>query len=57
MNFKSAPNPGIKKKRKNRMDFTLDREVCDKLDKKSNMSGFVNKILRREFNLDEGEQA
>lgn len=53
MNFKSAPNPGIKKKRKIRMDFTLDREVCDKLDEKPNMSGFVNNLLRKEFELDE----
>lgn len=53
MNYKTAPNPGIKKKsRKQRMDFTLDKAVCDKLDKKSNMSGFVNKVLRKEFGLD-----
>lgn len=54
--MKDRKLPGIKKKRKLRLNLMLDQEVIEELDHKDNMSAFVNKILREEFNLNGDKQ-
>jgi len=51
MNFSKVQKPGIKKKkRKVRIDITVDQDLVDILDSREvNKSGLINRLLKEEL--------